>query len=54
MALNMRELEPEIIDGTLVIILKFQDHSQGVRSEPWRAPLERSRNRGPRSGRRRN
>ena len=54
MALNMRELEPETIDDTLVIILKFQDHSQGVSGEPWRAPLERSLNSGPRNGRRRN
>ena len=53
MALNMRELEPEVIDDTLGIMLKYQDDIEAVRGEPARALLERSRNRGPpRRGRR--
>ena len=50
MALNMRELEPEVIDDTLGIMLKYQDDIEAVRGEPVRALLERSRNRGPRRG----
>ncbi len=53
MALNMRQLEPEVIDDTLGIILKYQDDIAAVRGEPVRALLERSRNRGPRRGPRR-
>lgn len=53
MALNMRALEPEVIDDTLGIMLKYQDDIEAVRGEPARALLERSRNRGPRRGGRR-
>ena len=53
MALNMRELEPEVIDDTLGIMLKYQDDIEAVRGEPVRAILERSQNRGPRRGGRR-
>ena len=53
MALNMRELEPEVIDDTLGIMLKYQDDIAAVRGEPARALLERARNRGPRRGGRR-
>ena len=53
MALNMRELEPEVIDDTLGIMLKYQDDIEAVRGEPVRALLERSQNRGPRRGGRR-
>ena len=53
MALNMRELEPAVIDDTLGIMLKYQDDIAAVRGEPARALLERSRNRGPRRGGRR-
>lgn len=53
MALNMRELEPEVIDDTLGIMLKYQDDIEAVRGEPARTLLERSRNRGPRRGGRR-
>ena len=53
MALNQRELEPEVIDDTLGLMLKYQDDIEEVRGEPVRAMLERSRNRGPRRGRRR-
>ena len=53
MALNMRELEPQVIDDTLGIMLKYQDDIEAVRGEPVRALLERSRNRGPRRGGRR-
>ncbi len=53
MALNMRELEPEVIDDTLGIMLKYQDDIEAVRGEPARSLLERSRNRGPRRGGRR-
>ncbi len=53
MALNMRELEADVIDDTLGIMLKYQDDIEAVRGEPVRALLERSRNRGPRRGGRR-
>ena len=53
MALNQRELEPEVIDDTLGLMLKYQDDIDQVRGEPVRAMLERSRNRGPRRGGRR-
>ena len=52
MALDQTELSPEIIDDTLGIMLKYQDDIEQVRGEPVRAMLERSRNRGPRRGRR--
>ncbi|MDE2683709.1 MAG: MoxR family ATPase [Chloroflexota bacterium] len=53
MALNMRQLEPEVIDDTLGIMLKYQDDIEAVRGEPVRSLLERSQNRGPRRGGRR-
>ena len=53
MDLNQRELEPEIIDDTLGLMLKYQDDIEQVRGEPVRGMLERSRNRGPRRGGRR-
>ena len=53
MALNQRELEPEVIDDTLGMMLKYQDDIEQVRGEPVRAMLERSRNRGARRGGRR-
>ena len=53
MALNMRQLEPEVIDVTLGIMLKYQDDIEAVRGEPVRSLLERSQNRGPRRGGRR-
>ena len=53
LALNQRELEPEIIDDTLGLMLKYQDDIEQVRGEPVRAMLERSRNRGTRRGGRR-
>ncbi|MEK7806099.1 MAG: hypothetical protein AAB528_00045, partial [Chloroflexota bacterium] len=51
LALNQTELDPQVIDDTLGIVLKYQDDIQTVRGEPVRAMLERSRNRGPRRGR---
>ena len=53
LALNQRELDPEVIDDTLGLMLKYQDDIEQVRGEPVRAMLERSRNRGPRRGGRR-
>jgi MoxR-like ATPase len=53
MALNQRELDPEVIDDTLGLMLKYQDDIEQVRGESVRALLERSRNRGPRRGGRR-
>ncbi len=52
LALNQTELDPEVIDDTLGIILKYQDDIEMVRGEPVRAMLDRSRNQGPRRGRR--
>jgi MoxR-like ATPase len=52
MALDQTELSPEVIDDTLGIMLKYQDDIEQVRGEPVRAMLERSRNQGPRRGRR--
>jgi MoxR-like ATPase len=49
-ALNQRELDPQVIDDTLGIMLKYQDDIQMVRGEPVRAMLERSKNRGPQRG----
>ena len=51
-ALNQNELDPQVIDDTIGIMLKYQDDIEMVRGEPVRAMLERSRNRGPRRGRR--
>ena len=53
MALNQSQLEPEVIDDTLGLMLKYQDDIEQVRGEPVRAMLERSRNRGSRRGGRR-
>nr|AIF02131.1 ATPase [uncultured marine group II/III euryarchaeote KM3_153_G11] len=52
MALDQTKLSPEVIDDTLGIMLKYQDDIEQVRGEPVRAMLERSRNQGPRRGRR--
>ena len=52
MALNQTELDPEVIDDTLGIMLKYQDDIELVRGEPVRAMLDRSRNRGAGRGRR--
>ena len=52
LALNQTELDPQVIDDTLGIILKYQDDIELVRGEPTRGMLDRSRNRGPRRGRR--
>ena len=54
MALNIHELEPEVIDDTLGIMLKYQYDIKAVRGESVSALLKRSRNRGPRGGRSRN
>ena len=51
LALNQVALDPEVIDDTLGIMLKYQDDIELVRGEPVRAMLERSQNRGPRRGR---
>lgn len=51
LALNQTELDPEVIDDTLGIVLKYQDDIELVRGEPVRAMLDRSRNQGPRRGR---
>jgi MoxR-like ATPase len=53
LALNQKELDPQVIDDTLGIMLKYQDDIEMVRGEPVRAMLERSKNRGPRRGGRR-
>jgi len=52
LALNQSELDPQVIDDTMGIVLKYQDDIEMVRGEPVRAMLERSKNRGPRRGRR--
>ncbi len=54
LALNQTQLEPEVIDDTLGLMLKYQDDIELVRGEPVREMLLRSRNRGPRRGGRRN
>ena len=51
LALNQTDLDPQVIDDTLGIMLKYQDDIEMVRGEPVRAMLERSQNRGPRRGR---
>jgi MoxR-like ATPase len=53
LALNQKELDPQVIDDTLGIMLKYQDDIEMLRGEPVRAMLERSKNRGPRRGGRR-
>ena len=53
LALNQTELNPEVIDDTLGIMLKYQDDIEMVRGEPVKALLERSQNQGPRRGGRR-
>ena len=52
LALNQSELDPQVIDDTMGIVLKYQDDIEMVRGEPVRAMLERSKNRDPRRGRR--
>ncbi len=52
LALNQTELDPQIIDDTLGIMLKYQDDIELVRGEPVRAMLVRSKNRAPGGGRR--
>lgn len=52
LALNQSELDPQVIDDTMGIVLKYQDDIEMVRGEPVRAMLERSKNRGPLRGRR--
>ena len=52
LALNQSELDPQVIDDTMGIVLKYQDDIEMVRGEPVRAMLERFKNRGPRRGRR--
>ena len=52
LALNQTELDPQVIDDTLGIMLKYQDDIELVRGEPIRGMLDRSRNTGPRRGRR--
>ena len=52
LALNQTELDPQVIDETLGIMLKYQDDIELVRGEPVRAMLDRARNRGPQRGRR--
>jgi len=53
LALNQTELNPDVIDDTLGMMLKYQDDIESVKGEPVRAMLERSQNRGPRRGGRR-
>lgn len=53
LALNQTELDPEIIDDTLGLMLKYQDDIEAVKGEPVRAMLERAKNHGPRRGGRR-
>ena len=48
MALNQTTLEPQIIEDTLGIMLKYEDDIAQIRGEPIRSLLERSQNRGPR------
>lgn len=50
LALNQTALDPQVIDDTLGVMLKYQDDIALVRGEPVRAMLDRSRNRGPRRG----
>ena len=48
MALNQPTLEPQIIEDTLGIMLKYEDDIAQIRGEPIQSLLERSQNRGPR------
>ncbi len=50
LALNQTTLDPQVIEDTLGIMLKYRDDIEQVRGEPVQALLERSRNRGPRRG----
>ena len=50
MALNETALDPEVIDDTLGVVLKYQDDIEAIRGEPVRALLDRSKNQGPRRG----
>ena len=50
LALNQTELDPQVIDDTLGIMLKYQDDIELVRGEPVREMLNRSKNQGPRRG----
>jgi len=50
LALNQTTLDPQVIEDTLGIMLKYQDDIEQVRGEPIQALLERSQNRGPRRG----
>ena len=50
LALNTTTLDPQVIEDTLGIMLKYQDDIEQVRGEPVQALLERSQNRGPRRG----
>ena len=53
LALNQTKLDPQVIDDTLGIMLKYQDDIQAVRGEPVRTILDRSKNQGPRRSARR-
>ena len=52
-SLNEKELDPEVIDDTLGIMLKYHEDIQAVRGEQTRALLNRALNRGTRRGGRR-
>ena len=52
LALNQTKLDPQVIDDTLGIMLKYQYDIELLRGEPVRAMLDRARNQGPRRGRR--
>ena len=52
LALNQTELDPQVIDDTLGIMLKYQDDIELVRGEPVRSMLVRSKNRAAGGGRR--
>ena len=47
MALNQTTLEPQVIEDTLGIMLKYEDEIAQIRGEPIQSLLERSQNRGP-------
>ena len=48
LALNQTALEPQVIEDTLGIMLKYEEDIAQIRGEPIRSLLERSQNRGPR------
>ena len=52
-SLNEKELDPDVIDDTLGIMLKYHEDIQAVRGEQTRALLNRALNRGTRRGGRR-